>query len=190
MATPNRLGSETLPTNKGHRSDGNGLARQFTLLGKDVQPEVGMRVYSNGRSKETQVTARCEISRLVSDGICLGFLGPQFLVPTALGSACRISVSESNDWRLQVPPRLMAEPSALGTVRQVLPSVLGSKCEVDWDCEVTTREDTGFCDNYTLVLLVTPPPTARQSPRSPRRRAPLTPRRIAEKAAVKLKVAY
>ena len=81
MATPNRLGSETLPTNEGHRSDGNGLARQFTLLGKDVQPEVGMRVYSHGRSKETQVTARCEISRLVSDGICLGFLGPQFLVP-------------------------------------------------------------------------------------------------------------
>lgn len=80
MSTPNRLGSETLPTNEGHRSDGNVLAQQFTLLGKDVQPEVGMRVYSHGRSKETQVTARCKISSCLMAS-AWGSLLSNFLYP-------------------------------------------------------------------------------------------------------------
>ena len=49
-------------------------------------------------------------------------------------------VSCNRSPKTRVPPRLLAQPGAVGVVREVIKSPLGARCDITWPLEVMQRD--------------------------------------------------
>lgn len=49
-------------------------------------------------------------------------------------------VSFNRSSKTRVPPRLLAQPGCVGTIKEVIKSPLGARCEVLWPLEVMNHD--------------------------------------------------